>query len=221
MRWAFEIKGLCLQFTILGYNKGMLKRALDIILALLMLVIALPLFFIIGITILLNMGRPIFFVQPRPGYKGKIFSIYKFRTMRGLQQREDPLLSDANRITPFGRVLRRLSIDELPELFNVFRGDMSIVGPRPLLVQYLSRYTPEQMKRHDVRPGITGLAQVRGRNVVEWARRLDLDIWYVNNRNIWLDIKIFCLTFYKIIKREGISQPGHATCEEFIGKDEK
>lgn len=195
----------------------MAKRALDVILALLLLFMVFPLLFLIGLLIFLVLGRPIFFVQPRPGYKGKIFNIVKFRTMRSIHPGEDSLSSDAKRMTPLGRVLRMLSLDELPELFNVLKGDMSLVGPRPLLPQYLLRYTPEQARRHEVKPGITGWAQVKGRNALGWEERLKLDTWYVDNRSICLDLKILFLTIYKIIKREGISQPGQATCEEFRG----
>ena len=199
----------------------MVKRALDIILALVLFFISFPLMLVIGLLVLLNMGRPIFFMQSRPGYKGKIFDIYKFRTMRNLKQGEDPILSDAKRVSSIGRFLRMLSLDELPELFNVLKGDMSIVGPRPLLPQYLLRYSLEQLRRHEIKPGITGWAQIKGRNALIWQDKFDLDIWYIDNRSMWLDIKILCLTVYKIIKREGISQPGQATCQEFMGKDEK
>ena len=213
------------RLSILKYSpetlSGMVKRALDIILALVLFFISFPLMLVIGLLILLNMGRPIFFMQSRPGYKGKIFDIYKFRTMRNLKQGEDPILSDAKRISSIGRFLRMLSLDELPELFNVLKGDMSIVGPRPLLPQYLLRYSLEQLRRHEIKPGITGWAQIKGRNALIWQDKFDLDIWYIDNRSMWLDIKILCLTVYKIIKREGISQPGQATCQEFMGKDEK
>lgn len=195
----------------------MAKRAFDVTLALLLLFMVFPLLLLIGLLISLTMGRPVFFVQARPGYKGEIFNLYKFRTMRKPKPDEDSVLSDGKRMSFFGRFLRNLSFDELPELFNVLKGDMSLVGPRPLLPQYLSRYTSEQARRHEVKPGITGWAQVKGRNAIDWKERFDLDVWYVDNRSIWLDLKILCLTIYKTIKREGISQPGQATCEEFRG----
>jgi sugar transferase EpsL len=197
----------------------MTKRILDVILALVFLFVSFPLIMVIGFSVLLNMGMPIFFAQPRPGYRNKIFNIYKFRTMRDIEKGESPFLSDAKRMTSFGRFMRMMSLDELPELFNVLIGDMSIVGPRPLLVQYLSRYSQKQLRRHEVKPGITGWAQINGRNALSWQDRLGLDIWYVDNRSILLDIKIICLTAYKVIKRQGINQPGQATCKEFMGKD--
>ena len=195
------------------------KRAFDILAALIGLLVLSPIFFAVALLIKINSKGTVLFIQARPGHKGKMFNILKFRTMRSPRHGENPLASDANRITSLGSVLRLLSLDELPELLNVLKGDMSIVGPRPLLMQYLSRYTPEQARRHEVRPGITGWAQIKGRNALDWKQRFDLDLWYIDNRSPWLDIKILCLTVYKIIKREGISQPGHATCEEFMGKD--
>ncbi len=197
----------------------MIKRIFDIALAFMLIVVLFPLFFLIGALIFISMGRPIFFVQPRPGSKGKIFHILKFRTMRSCRHGEDPLASDSERITFIGRILRATSLDELPELINVLKGDMSLVGPRPLLPQYLSRYTTYQARRHDLRPGITGWAQVKGRNALTWEEKFSLDIWYVDNRTLWLDIKIFFMTIYKVFAREGISQPGRATCGEFMGKD--
>lgn len=197
----------------------MIKRMFDIVFAVMLIVALFPLFFLIGALILMSMGRPIFFIQPRPGFKGKIFHILKFRTMRSYRHGEDPLASDSERITFIGKILRAISFDELPELINVFKGDMSLVGPRPLLPQYLSRYTPEQARRHEVKPGITGWAQVNGRNAVGWEERLKMDVWYVDNRTLWLDIKILFITIYKVFAREGISQPGQATCGEFMGKD--
>jgi lipopolysaccharide/colanic/teichoic acid biosynthesis glycosyltransferase len=196
-----------------------LKRTLDVILALVFLFVSFPLIVVIGLLVLFNIGMPIFFIQPRPGYRERIFNIYKFRTMRDIQKGEEPVLSDAKRMTSFGRFIRMLSLDELPELFNVLRGDMSIVGPRPLLAQYISRYSQEQSRRHEVKPGITGWAQINGRNALSWQDRLCLDTWYVDNRSIWLDLKIICLTIYKVIKRQGINQPGQVTCEEFMGKE--
>ena len=146
---------------------------------------------------------------------GKPFTIYKFLTMTNERDEEGNLLSDGERLTPLGRFLRKTSMDELPELFNVIKGNMSIVGPRPLLMQYLDRYTPEQARRHEVKPGITGWAQVNGRNAITWEEKFKLDVWYVDNWSLWLDVKIIGMTIWKILKREGISQPGHATAQEF------
>jgi sugar transferase EpsL len=166
----------------------------------------------------LLIGKPVLFRQIRPGLQGKSFTIYKFRTMIDARDIQGRLLPDAERLTSLGKFLRATSIDELPELFNVLKGDMSLVGPRPLLMQYLERYTPEQMRRHEVKPGITGWAQVNGRNAISWEDKFSLDVWYVDNWSLWLDCKILCLTLLKIIKREGINQPGQATIEEFRGQ---
>ena len=166
----------------------------------------------------LKLGSPVLFRQRRPGLHGKPFTIYKFRTMTDARDAQGKLLPDAERLTPFGRFLRSASLDELPELFNVLKGDMSLVGPRPLLMQYLDRYTPEQMRRHEVKPGITGWAQVNGRNAITWEQKFALDVWYVDNKSLGLDGKIILLTLWKILKREGISQPGQATMEEFMGQ---
>lgn len=193
------------------------KRLFDLILVLLGMILALPLMGIIALAILVFEGPPVIFRQPRPGYKGRIFKLYKFRTMREAYDAQGNLLPDAQRLTPLGRFLRATSLDELPELFNVLRGEMSLVGPRPLLVAYLERYTPEQMRRHDVLPGITGWAQVNGRNALSWEDKFRLDVWYVDHWSLWLDIKILALTVWKVLRREGINQPGQATMEEFIG----
>ena len=166
-------------------------------------------------VILLRMGSPAFFRQMRPGFQGKPFRIYKFRSMTDRRDRNDYLLPDADRLTGFGRFLRSTSLDELPELFNVLNGEMSMVGPRPLLMNYLDRYSPEQARRHEVKPGITGWAQVNGRNAITWEEKFQYDAWYVDHQSPWLDLKIIALTILKIIKREGISQPGQATAEEF------
>jgi sugar transferase EpsL len=157
------------------------------------------------------------FRQRRPGLHGQIFTIIKFRTMTDVRDAQGNLLSDAERLTRFGRFLRSTSLDELPELWNVLRGDMSLVGPRPLLMQYLPRYTPEQARRHEVRPGVTGWAQVNGRNALSWEQKFALDVWYVDHVSLRLDAKIIALTVWKILQREGISQPGQATMEEFQG----
>jgi len=159
----------------------------------------------------------VLFRQQRPGLHGQPFTLYKFRTMTDARDAQGNLLPDAQRLMPLGRFLRSTSLDELPELFNVFKGDMSLVGPRPLLMRYLDRYTPEQMRRHEVKPGITGWAQVNGRNAVTWEQKFALDVWYVSNVSLWLDMKIIALTVWKVFKREGISQPGHATAQEFTG----
>ncbi len=194
-----------------------MKRLFDVIASATALVVLSPLLLVLALLIRCKMGRPIFFGQVRPGCKGSPFTIYKFRTMIDGQDEHGHLLPDAERLTSFGRFLRATSLDELPELLNVLRGDMSLVGPRPLLMQYLDRYTPEQARRHEVRPGITGWAQVNGRNAITWEEKFKLDVWYVDNWSLWLDVKIICLTIWKILKREGINQPGQATMEEFKG----
>ena len=168
----------------------------------------------------LGLGSPILFRQQRPGLRGRLFTLYKFRTMTGARDAGGTLLPDAQRLTPFGRFLRSTSLDELPELFNVLKGDMSLVGPRPLLVQYLDRYTPRQARRHEVRPGITGWAQINGRNTLKWEEKFELDVWYVDHESLGLDVRILLLTIWKIFKREGITQPGRATMEEFFGSAE-
>jgi sugar transferase EpsL len=193
------------------------KRFFDIIVSAVVLVVLFPLLLVVGLAIRWKMGWPVFFSQKRPGRKGRPFTLYKFRTMIEKKDSKGQVLSDAVRLTSLGRFLRAASMDELPELFNVLKGDMSLIGPRPLLMQYLDRYTPEQARRHDVRPGITGWAQVNGRNAITWEEKFKLDVWYVDNRSLWLDIKIIAMTIWKILKREGISQPGQATMEEFRG----
>jgi len=194
-----------------------LKRAFDFIASLLALALLSPLLGLIALTVRLTLGSPVLFRQRRPGLHGEPFTIYKFRTMTDARDAQGNLLPDAERLTPFGRFLRRTSLDELPELFNVLKGDMSLVGPRPLLMQYLDRYTPEQRRRHEVQPGITGWAQVNGRNAITWEQKFALDVWYVDHWSLWLDLKIIVLTAWKIFTREGISQPGQATMEEFMG----
>jgi sugar transferase EpsL len=198
---------------------GFFKRFLDVVGAGLGLIVLAPLLIIVSIAIVITMGRPIFFTQVRTGYQGKPFKIIKFRTMRPPQDNEERYLTDAQRITPLGSFLRKSSIDELPELVNVLKGDMSLVGPRPLLLQYLDRYTPEQARRHEVRPGITGWAQVNGRNTLSWEKKFALDIWYVAHRSLWLDLKILVLTVIKVVRREGISAEGEATMPEFMGSN--
>ncbi len=194
-----------------------LKRIFDLTLTLLGLVVVAPILLILSILVRIYHGAPIIFSQKRPGYCGTPFHIYKFRTMTNTRDQAGNLLPDAERLTRLGRFLRASSLDELPELFNVLRGEMSLVGPRPLLMQYLERYSPEQARRHNVLPGITGWAQVNGRNALTWEDKFRLDVWYVEHWSLWLDVKILFLTVWKVFKREGISQPGHATAEEFMG----
>jgi len=193
------------------------KRILDFALALPGIVILSPIFLIIAILVGLNYGTPIIFRQKRPGYLGKPFRVYKFRTMTNALDQDNILLPDSERITRLGRFLRSYSLDELPELINVLRGEMSLIGPRPLLMQYLERYSPEQARRHEVLPGITGWAQINGRNALTWEEKFKLDVWYVDHWTMGLDIKILLITVIKVLRREGISQSGHATAEEFTG----
>lgn len=176
-----------------------------------------PILLIVATLVYIKHGTPILFRQQRPGLRGKSFTLYKFRTMTDARDTDGNLLPDAERLTKFGHFLRRTSLDELPELINVLKGDMSLVGPRPLLMQYLDRYTPEQARRHEVRPGITGWAQVHGRNAVSWEEKFRLDVWYIDNASLWLDLQILFLTIWKVFRREGISQPGHPTMPEFMG----
>ncbi|MBE0408737.1 MAG: sugar transferase [Anaerolineales bacterium] len=176
-----------------------------------------PIILLIAVLILLVQGKPVLFKQIRPGFQCKPFTVYKFRTMSESKDSEGNLLPDSQRLTPLGKFLRKSSLDELPELFNVLRGEMSLVGPRPLLIQYLERYSPEQVRRHDVTPGITGWAQVNGRNAITWEEKFKLDLHYVDNWSLWFDLKIILLTAWKLLKQEGINQPGHATAEEFMG----
>lgn len=197
-----------------------MKRLFDLILVLLGLPIWLPVLLVVFVLVRINLGAPAFFRQTRPGQSGKPFSLIKFRTMTDTRDTEGNLLPDVDRLTRFGRFLRSTSLDELPELWNVLIGDMSLVGPRPLLMQYLGRYTPEQARRHEVRPGITGLAQTEGRNALNWEDRFKLDVWYVDNRSLWLDIRIIFKTFMAVLKREGITQDGEATAREFMGSKE-
>lgn len=202
---------------LLPKSMPVVKRLLDIGLTLPVLILLSPVMLIISILVAYQHGLPILFKQARPGYQGKIFTIYKFRTMKNLTDDEGKPLPDSQRLTKFGRFLRASSLDELPELFNVLKGEMSIVGPRPLLVEYLPRYNPTQFRRHAVLPGITGWAQINGRNAITWQEKFDLDVWYVDNWSLWLDIKIIVLSIVKVLNREGISQPGQATAEPFMG----
>ncbi|MDI6770423.1 MAG: sugar transferase [Anaerolineales bacterium] len=197
------------------------KRIFDLLATGLGLVFISPVLLVIILLVRIFHGMPILFSQKRPGYRGRPFFVYKFRTMNERHFPDGSRLPDAERLTPLGRCLRSTSLDELPELFNVLRGEMSLVGPRPLLMQYLERYSPEQARRHDVLPGITGWAQVNGRNALTWEDKFRLDVWYVDHWSFWLDIRILLLTLWKVLKREGISQPGHATAEEFMGSSDK
>ena len=193
------------------------KRVFDLMFVIPTLILLLPLFCVIALLVCVNLGRPILFRQIRPGLHGKPFVMLKFRTMSDARDEHGELLPDAQRLTRFGVFLRKSSIDELPEIINVLKGDMSLVGPRPLLMQYLDRYTPEQARRHEVKPGITGWAQIHGRNALTWEEKFKLDVWYVDHWSLWLDIKILIVTVWKILRREGINQPGQATMEEFRG----
>jgi lipopolysaccharide/colanic/teichoic acid biosynthesis glycosyltransferase len=194
-----------------------LKRAFDIVLGAIGVVLLSPLLAFLAVIIRVTIGPPILFRQPRPGLQGKIFVLFKFRTMTVQSDCERDCQADENRLTPLGRILRRTSLDELPELWNVIRGDMSLVGPRPLLVDYLGLYTSEQARRHEVRPGLTGLAQVSGRNALDWEERFELDVWYVDNWTIWLDIRILVQTLITVLRMKGISGAGRATMEPFRG----
>jgi sugar transferase EpsL len=193
------------------------KRIFDLLLTLPGLLLASTLILLVAVLVRIQHGKPVLFSQTRPGYQGKLFVLRKFRTMTDERDAQGTLLADTHRLTRLGRILRATSLDELPELINVVKGEMSLVGPRPLLVQYLERYSTEQARRHDVLPGITGWAQINGRNALTWEDKFRLDVWYVDHWSLWLDIKILFQTAWKVIRREGISQPGHATAEEFMG----
>jgi sugar transferase EpsL len=194
------------------------KRLLDLILTIPLMLLLAPVFVLVTTLVTLKLGTPALFCQQRPGLGGKPFTIHKFRTMTAARDSRGTLLPDDQRLTRFGGFLRSTSLDELPELFNVLKGDMSLVGPRPLLMQYLNRYTPEQMRRHEVKPGITGWAQVNGRNAITWEQKFALDVWYVDHVSLWLDVKIIAQTLWKAFTREGITHPGQATMEEFMGR---
>lgn len=194
-----------------------MKRIIDLVAAFIGLLLILPIMILTALLIRINMGKPVIFKQQRPGLNGKPFYLYKFRTMTDKKDSIGELLPDEERLTSFGKFLRRYSIDELPQLFNVVKGDMSFVGPRPLLMEYLPLYTSEQARRHEVRPGITGWVQVNGRNTITWEEKFKLDVWYVNNRSLFLDLKILLLTAIIVFKSEGINQAGHATMPVFKG----
>lgn len=194
-----------------------MKMFFDLFISLLLFLLFLPVIVLLGVAVKLKLGSPIIFKQERPGLYGKPFYVYKFRTMNNAKDNFGNLLPDHLRLTSFGNFLRKFSLDELPQLINVIKGDLSLVGPRPLLMEYLPLYTKEQNKRHNVRPGITGWAQVNGRNAITWEEKFELDVWYVNNQTLFLDMKILYLTVIKVIRSEGISQQGKATIERFRG----
>jgi lipopolysaccharide/colanic/teichoic acid biosynthesis glycosyltransferase len=196
-----------------------IKRIFDLALTIPGVIVISPLMALIALLVRVFHGSPILFSQIRPGYKGKPFRVYKFRSMTNETDAQGKLLPDEDRLTLFGKFLRGSSIDELPELYNVLRGEMSLIGPRPLLMQYIDRYTPEQALRMDMLPGMTGWAQVNGRNNVSWEIKFELDVWYVDHWSMWLDIQILFKTFGKVISREGINQPGNATAQEFMGTE--
>lgn len=196
------------------------KRGFDLLVSLSALVVLSPLLFLIAWRVRKEMGSPVLFTQVRPGRHGKPFKMYKFRSMRDAFDELGQPLPDAERLTPFGQKLRSSSLDELPELINIVLGQMSLVGPRPLLMRYLPRYSSEQARRHEVLPGLTGWAQINGRNAISWQEKFRLDVWYVDNWSFWLDLRILFLTVLKVLRREGISSEGHATTEEFMGNED-
>lgn len=196
------------------------KRIFDFLVATLVLVFSFPVLLLLALLIRVRLGKPIFFVQVRPGLHGRPFKMAKFRTMTDKCDKRGQLLPDEVRLTRFGQVLRSTSLDELPELWNVIRGDMSLVGPRPLLMEYLPLYSEEQYRRHEVRPGVTGWAQVNGRNAISWEDKFKLDVWYVDNQSFWLDLKILFLTVKKVLVRDGISGEGEVTMPKFTGTKE-
>ncbi|MDF4502203.1 sugar transferase [Vibrio parahaemolyticus] len=198
-----------------------MKRMLDVVLSFVALITLSPIIALVAWKIRKNLGSPVLFRQTRPGLNGKPFEMVKFRTMKDAVDQQGSPLPDSERMTPFGDKLRNSSLDELPELWNVLKGEMSLVGPRPLLMQYLPLYSKEQSRRHDVRPGVTGWAQVNGRNAISWEEKFKLDIWYVENQSFWLDIKIILLTVKKVLVKEGISADGHATIEPFTGQEHR
>ena len=194
-----------------------MRRIFDLIVVSIGLLFLMPLVAIIAVLVRIKLGTPIFFKQARPGLNGEVFNMYKFRTMTVECDKNGVLLSDKDRLTKFGKFLRSTSLDELPGLWCVLKGDMSLVGPRPLLVEYLSLYSEKQSRRHEVKPGITGWAQVNGRNAISWDKKFDLDVWYVDNQSIWMDIKILWMTIKKVIMRDGISQNNHVSMDKFKG----
>ena len=198
-----------------------MKRAIDVLFSLIAIVLLAPLLLVVALLVRIKLGSPVLFSQDRPGLHGQVFRMYKFRTMIDARDPDGNPWPDSRRLTPFGEFLRAASLDELPELWNVLRGDMSIVGPRPLLKDYLPLYSREQSRRHDVKPGITGWAQVNGRNTLDWEKKFELDVWYVDHHSIALDLRIILATTMKVIRRDGISGEGHATMAKFEGSREK
>ena len=198
----------------------MLKRLLDMIIASIALILLSPLYAVVAYKVRKNLGSPVLFRQVRPGLHGKPFEMIKFRTMKDAVDEQGNPLPDSERLTPFGQMLRSSSLDEMPELWNVIKGEMSIVGPRPLLMEYLPLYNEQQAKRHNVRPGITGYAQVNGRNAISWEKKFELDTWYVENRSLWLDFKIMLKTVQKVLSKDDISAEGEATMSKFTGTSE-
>ncbi len=196
------------------------KRLVDIVGSLLLLVVTAPVMLVVALLVWTTLGRPVFFVQQRPGFGGRPFRLVKFRTMPDTRDPHGRVLPDRDRLTGMGRLLRSLSLDELPELLNILRGEMSLVGPRPLLMAYLPRYTPEQARRHEVLPGLTGWAQVNGRNALTWTDKFRLDVWYVDHVSLWLDVQILARTVAQVLRRQGVNQAGHATVEEFMGSSQ-
>tara|TARA_S200000501_G_scaffold309532_1_gene299458 strand:+ start:405 stop:1010 length:606 start_codon:yes stop_codon:yes gene_type:complete len=197
--------------------KSFLKRSIEFVITLFGVLILLPIYLLVIPFIYINLGSPIFFKQSRPGINGKVFNIYKFRTMTNIRDDNGILLPDKKRLTKFGKFLRSTSLDEIPSLWSVLRGDMSLVGPRPLLVEYLPLYSKKQARRHEIRPGITGWAQVNGRNALSWDKKFEMDVWYVDNQSFLLDIKILWLTIKKVIQRDGISHNNHVSMNKFKG----
>lgn len=197
-----------------------MKRVFDLIVAMVILSLAWPIILITAVLVRVNLGSPVLFRQQRPGLHGRPFYIYKFRTMSQARDERGELLPDANRMTALGLLMRKFSLDELPQLLNVLKGELSLVGPRPLLMEYLPLYSTEQARRHDVRPGITGWAQVNGRNAISWEDKFRYDVWYVDHQSFWLDMKILWLTAMKVVRPEGISQAGNATMEKFQGQQD-
>jgi sugar transferase EpsL len=196
-----------------------LKRLFDLIAGLILLVLSAPIMIVLSIVILIRLGQPVFFRQQRPGLQGRPFYLYKFRTMSDALDEHGELLPDQVRMTGLGKMMRKTSLDELPQLVNVVRGELSFVGPRPLLMQYLERYNTEQARRHEVKPGITGWAQVNGRNAISWEEKFEFDVWYVDHRSFLLDLKILWLTLIKVVRVEGISGDGSVTMNEFMGNN--
>lgn len=198
-----------------------IKRVFDLTVALLLIFLLSPIIIAVALVIRLKLGSPVIFKQQRPGYMGRPFHIYKFRSMTDECDAFGKLLPDEKRLPPFGLWLRSVSLDEVPQLFNIVRGELSLVGPRPLMMDYLPRYSPEQARRHDVMPGVTGWAQINGRNAISWTEKFKLDVWYVDNRSFFLDLKILWLTLEKVLRRADINQAGRATVEEFMGSEKE